>query len=134
MPQRRKIHGLQLHPPRTTAAAFGDWLLLHTATGSLTLNEGKIGPLIQAVPKVTSAPAHFWDHGARWFVVRLYGLGHLVTSCSILSENICWLFENKAGFDAVPGKSLAAEDGSRLHELEGGTEVTPSWRLKMIGS
>ena len=31
-------------------------------------------------------------------------------------------------------KSLAVEGGLRLHELEGGTEVTPSWRLKMIGS
>ena len=31
--------------------------------------------LIQAVRKVTSAPAHFWDRGACWFVVRLYGLG-----------------------------------------------------------
>ena len=31
---------------------------------------------------------------------------------------------NKAGFDAVPGKSLAVEGGSRLHELEGRTEIT----------
>ena len=30
--------------------------------------------LIQAVRKVTSAPAHVWDRGARWFVVRLYVL------------------------------------------------------------
>ena len=42
---------------------------------------------------------------------------------------------NKAGFDTVPGmKSLAVEGGSRLHELEGGTEVTTSWRLEVIGS
>ena len=34
----------------------------------------------------------------------------------------------------MPGKSLAVEGGSRLHELEGGIEVTPSWRLEMIGS
>ena len=40
----------------------------------------------------------------------------------------------KAGFDAVPGKSLAAEGGSRLHELEGGTEITTSWRLEVIGN
>ena len=33
---------------------------------------------------------------------------------------------NKAGFDAVPGKSLALEGGSRLHELKGRTEVTSS--------
>ena len=112
----------------------GTCLLLRIAGGSLTQNPGKIGPLIQAVRKVTSAPAHFWDSGARWFVVRLYGLGQLETSCSIFSEEIRWLFEKKACFDAVPGKSLAVEGGSRLHELEGGTEVTTSWRLKVIGS
>ena len=33
---------------------------------------------------------------------------------------------NKTGFDAVPGKSLAVEGGSRLHKLEGRTEVTSS--------
>ena len=27
--------------------------------------------------------AHFGDRGARWFVVRLYGLAQLVTSCSV---------------------------------------------------
>ena len=43
-------------------------------------------------------------------------------------------FLKKAGFDAMAGKkSLAVEGGSRLHELEGGTEVTPSWRLEVIG-
>ena len=31
-------------------------------------------------------------------------------------------------------KSLAVEGGSRLHELKGGIEVTPSWRLEVIGS
>ena len=56
-------------------------------------NQGKIGLLIQAVRKVTSAPAHFWDRGARWFVARLYALGQLVTSCSLFSEEIRWLFE-----------------------------------------
>ena len=33
---------------------------------------------------------------------------------------------NKAGFDATPGKSLAVEGGSRLHELEARMEVTSS--------
>ena len=41
---------------------------------------------------------------------------------------------NKVGFDAVPEKSLAVKGGSRLHELEGRTEVTPSRRLEVIGS
>ena len=97
-------------------------------------NPGKIELLTQAVHEVTSAPAHFWDRGARWFVTRLYGLRQLVTSCSVFSEEIRWLSCNKAGFDAVPEKSLAVEGGSRLHEQEGGTEVTTSWRLEVIGS
>ena len=67
-------------------------------------------------------------------MVEFYGLGQLETSCSVFSGDIRWLFEKKAGYDAVPGKSLAVEGGSRLHELEGGTEVTTSWRLEMIGS
>ena len=37
----------------------GDCLLLHTAGGSLRLNLGKIGPLIQAVHEVTSAAVGF---------------------------------------------------------------------------
>ena len=71
-----KIYGLQLHTPRTTAASSRrvTCLLLPTAGGFLRQNPGKIGLLIQAVRKVTSAPAHFWDRGARWFVVRLYVL------------------------------------------------------------
>ena len=61
----------------------------------MRLNLGEIGPLIQAVRKVTSALAHFLDRGARWFVVRLYGLGQLVTSCSVFSEEVRWLFETR---------------------------------------
>ena len=49
------------------------WRLL-AAGGSLRLNPGKIGPLIQAIHEVTSAPARFGDRDARWFVVRLYVL------------------------------------------------------------
>ena len=60
--------------------------------------------LIQAVRKVTSAPAHFWDRGARWFVVRLYVLEQLEKTArlqesrtskvlcraySVFSEEIC---------------------------------------------
>ena len=63
-------------------------MLLPTAGGSLIQNPGKMGLLIQAVQEVTSAPTHFWDCGARWFVARLYGLEQLVSSCSIFSEEI----------------------------------------------
>ena len=47
--------------PRTTTASSRrvTCLLLPTAGGSLRQNPGKIGLLIQAVRKVTSAPAHF---------------------------------------------------------------------------
>ena len=59
-------------------------------------------------------------------MVRLYGLGQLVTSCSVFFGGDLLALRNKAGSDAVPGKSLAVEGSLRLHELEGGTEVTPS--------
>ena len=41
-------------------------------------------------------------------------------------EGVSLALRNKAGFDAVTGKSLTVEGGSRLHELEGRTEVTSS--------
>ena len=104
----------ELHTSRTTAvpSRIVTCLLLPTAGGSLRLNPGKIGLLIQAVRKVTSAPAHFWDRGARWYVVRLYGLGQLVTSCSVLSEEIRWLSETRPAL--VPCKKKS----SRLERLE----------------
>ena len=95
---RRIVRRLQFHPPRTTPAASSrrrTSLLLLIAGGSLTQNPGKIGLLIQAVRKFTSAPAHFWDRGARWFVARFYGLGQLVKSCRIFSEEIRWFFEKR---------------------------------------
>ena len=45
-------------------------LLPLPAGGSLRQNPGKIGRLIQVVLKVVSAPARFWERGARCFVVR----------------------------------------------------------------
>ena len=79
---------------------------------------------MQAVRKIIPAPARFWDRGARWFVVRLYVLEQLVTSCSVFWRRFA---------DSLK-QSLATEGGLRLHELERGTEVTPSWRLEVIGS
>ena len=92
----------------------------------MTQNSGKIGPLIQAVRKVTSAPAHFWDRGARWFVARLYGLGQLVTSCSVFSDEIRWLFVTRPVLMSCQKKVLPSraargymnwkeERGSRRH-------------------
>ena len=49
-------------------------------------NPGKIGLFIQAVRKITFAPAHFWDRGARWFVVRLYVLEKLGDELQRFSE------------------------------------------------
>ena len=56
------------------------------------------------------------------------------TSSSVLSEEIHWLFEKRPVLMPYQEKTLAVEGGSRLHELEGGTEVTPSWRREVIGS
>ena len=78
----------------------------------MRLNPGKIGLLIQAIRKVTFAPGHFGDRGARSFVVRLYGLGQLVTSCSVLSEEIRWLSETRPTLMPCKKKS------SRLEQLE----------------
>ena len=61
-------------------------LLLPTAGGSSRQNPGKIGLLIQAVRKVISAPVHFWNRGARWFVVRLYVLEKLGGELQRFSE------------------------------------------------
>ena len=84
---------LRLHTPHSKAAASsGDWYLLHTAGGSLTQIPGKIGPFVQGVLEVTSAPARFWDRGARWFVAWFHGLGQLKKSCSGFSDEIRWLF------------------------------------------
>ena len=47
-----------------------------------------------------------------------------MTSCSVFRRR----------FAACLKQSLAVEGGLRLHELERGTEVTPSWRLEVIGS
>ena len=96
---------LRLHSPYTTAAASsrsGTCLLLHTTGGSLTRNPGKIGPLIQAVLEVNSAPARFWDRGARRFVASFDGLGQLEQSCSVFFGDSLALWK-KAGFDTAPG-------------------------------
>ena len=46
------------------------------AGGSSRQNQDKIRCSIQAVLKVVSAPAHFWDRGARYLVGRfVLGLG-----------------------------------------------------------
>ena len=70
---KKKIYGLRLHTPHTAARSSRrvTCLLFPTAGGSLRQNPGKMRLLIQAVHEVTSAPAHFWDRGACWFVVRL---------------------------------------------------------------
>ena len=44
----------------------------------------------------------------------------------------CRIFRRR--FAASLKQSLTVEGSLRLHELERGTEVTPSWRLETIGS
>ena len=85
--------GLQFHPPRMTAVSSRRGTCLLLPTGSLRQNPGKIGLMIQAVHDVTSAPARFWDRGARWFVVRLYVLEQPGDELQRFSEEIRCLFE-----------------------------------------
>ena len=77
----------------------------------MTQIPGKIEPLIQAVSKVTSAPAHFWDRGARWFVARFYGLRQLETSCSVFFRRRFAGSLRKADFEAVPRKKKSCRRG-----------------------
>ena len=75
--------------------------LLETACCSLLpealrLNPGKITLWIQAVRKVTFAPARFWDRGARWLVVRSYVLEQQGDKLQCFSEKIRRLFEAKS--------------------------------------
>ena len=120
-------------------------LLLPTAGGSLRQNPGKIGLLIQAVRKVTSAPAHFGDRDARWFVVRLYVLEQLEKTAAVFEGSrirdskvfrravranvyaVRIAFSQRRFADSLKqdqprvrcaGKSLAVEGGSRLHKSE----------------
>ena len=76
--QRRQIYGLQFHPPGTIAVSGEINCLLPPPAGeSLRQNSNKIGRSIEAVLKVVSAPARYWDRGARCLMVRLYVLERL---------------------------------------------------------
>ena len=75
-------YGLQFHPSGTTAAS-GNCLLPPPAGELLKQNPDKIGRSIQAILKVISAPAYFWERGARLFAVRLCVWERLVMSCKV---------------------------------------------------
>ena len=77
-PGRRILGRLRLHTSCTTAVSSRQTtcLLFLPAGGSSRQNQEKIGRSIQAVFKVISAPARFWDRGARCFIWRfMLGLG-----------------------------------------------------------
>ena len=66
-----KFEDFDSTPSRTTAASGRITCLLPPpAGGSLRQNPSKIGYLIQAILKVVSVPAHFWDRGVHCFVGR----------------------------------------------------------------
>ena len=69
-----------------TSTPYASESNLPTAPYCWRVNPDNIGFLIQAIRKVTSAPAHFWDCGARWFVVRLYMLEKLGDELQRFSE------------------------------------------------
>ena len=58
-----------------------------------------------------------------------------MTSCSVFRSRFdASLKQGQPRIRCAEKKSLVVEGGLRLHELGGGTEVTPSWRLEVIGS
>ena len=75
-PKIRIVRRHRLHTSRTPAAS-GTCLLPLPAEGSSRQSQENIGRSIQVVFKVVSAPARFWDRGARRFVVRLRVLEQL---------------------------------------------------------
>ena len=79
---------LQLHPPGTTAAS-GKMTCLLPPGGSLRQNQGKTGCSIQAVLKIVSAPARFWECGARYFVGR-FTLGLDEAAAFVLAGMMTW--------------------------------------------
>ena len=68
---KEKNYGLQFHPPGTTAAS-GSCLLPPPARGLLRQNPDKIGRSIQAVLKVVSAPARFWERTGEYSTPYVY--------------------------------------------------------------
>ena len=79
-------------------------LLLSPAGWLWRQNRCKIGRSIQAVLKVVSAPARFWDRGARCFVVRLYVLERLGEAAAVFGEST--IRDSKAFRRAVRAKYL----------------------------
>ena len=112
--RKRTVSRLRLHTSRMTAA-FGTCLLPLPTEESSRQNQEKIGRSIQAVLKVVSAPARFWDRGASCFAVRLCVWERLVMRLQRFLEEICWLFEARPALNMLcQNKSPAVDDGSRL--------------------
>ena len=55
-------------------------------------------------------------------------------NCSVFRSRFATSLKQGQSRIRCAGKSLAVEGSLRLHELEGRTEVTPSWRLEVIES
>ena len=70
-PRRRILRGRQLNTPCATAVSGGTSFLPPPGEGLCKSNQGKIWCSILAVLQVVSAPARFWEHGARCFVGML---------------------------------------------------------------
>ena len=71
---QRRIGGLRFYTSRMTVVSC---LLPILTVWSSSQNQEKTGRSIQAVLKVVSAPARFWDRGVRCFVARLFVLEQL---------------------------------------------------------
>ena len=112
--RRSKIYGLRLYTPRTTAASSRrvTCLLLPTAGGSLRQNPGKVRLLIQAVRKVTSAPAHFLGSWRAFVCGEVIRTGAAGDELQRFIGGDSWLSETRPAL--MPRKKKS----SRLERLE----------------
>ena len=115
-------------------------MLLPPAGGLLKRNRGKIGCLILVFLQVVSAPARFWEHGARCFVGRLCvrGLEEAATFLGIsMTSGRNYLAgevqANHAVRIAVYCCFSAAID-LKGHAVENGSRQSERWDEKMSGS
>ena len=130
-------------------------LLPPLAGGSLRQSHSKIVCSIQAVLKVVSAPARFWERGARCFVVRLCVSEQLLTICGVflagrmtwastfsrevresLTPYVLWSMEffPAARLALMPCQAMGAGGANEGHAVEGGSRLWDVRGERLSGS
>ena len=74
-------------------SSFWKLLAVPSCRRVIETKSGQIGRSIQAVLKVVSAPASYWERGARCFAARLCVWERLVTSCSVFRRRFTGSFK-----------------------------------------